>query len=313
MPRYVFGPVPSRRLGFSVGVNNISFKHCSYSCVYCQLGRTTRLEIARRSFYDPKIIVEKVINYVEKCSKVDYVTFVPDGEPTLDVNLGKTARALRNSIDVPIAILTNASLLWLEDVMLDLNEFNLVSLKIDSGSLMTWKAINRPHPGLRLEDIIDSIKRFAREYRGTLITETMLVNGVNVSENNLRMIADILGDVRPDKAYISVPTRPPAEPWVKPASEEVVNKAYSLATERLGAGKVELLLGYEEAKFRPVGDPVESLLATVSVHPMRIDYAVKYLERAGLDPSEVLSRLKNEKQIALVRYRGHLFIIKKIS
>jgi len=138
----VFGPVPSRRLGRSLGLNNIPPKHCSYSCVYCQLGTTYNLIIERRQFYDPQNIFdevkEKVIRLKETQEKVDFITFVPDGEPTLDVNLSKEIRMLK-FLGIPIALITNSSLLFLESVRQDLCEADLVSLKIDAVSELTFK------------------------------------------------------------------------------------------------------------------------------------------------------------------------------
>ena len=194
----VFGPVPSRRLGRSLGVNNIPAKTCSYSCVYCQLGRTTRLSIERRKFYPPREIYLRVAERLslikEKGEKVDYVTFVPDGEPTLDVNLGHEIRLLK-SLGVKVAVLTNASLMSREDVRLDLMGADLVSVKIDSLHVKTWKRVNRPHPSLVLDKIIEGLKSFSKEYKGMLITETMMIEGVDYL-NELKLLEEILKDLK---------------------------------------------------------------------------------------------------------------------
>ena len=310
----VFGPVPSRRLGMSLGVNNIPLKHCTYSCVYCQLGRTKRPEIERRAFYGPDEVVDQVIRAVEEAGeKIDYITFVPDGEPTLDVNLGKMAEKIKEVVSVPVAVLTNGSLVYRDDVVSDLSVFDLVSFKIDAADVKTWRLVNRPHPGLKLGRILEAIKDFTATYSGTVITETMLVSGVNDSISKCRRVAEFLKELKIKKAYIAVPIRPPSEPWVKPPAEDRVLSCYSLMWEYLGESKVELMIGYEKSNFKLVGDPVKALLATTSVHPMRIDYAYKYLTEKGLDPDKVIPELVSSGEIAIVEYRGHRFIIRKFG
>jgi len=310
----VFGPVPSRRLGMSLGVNNIPLKHCTYSCVYCQLGRTKNPEVMRKRFYDPDEVVGQVIRAVEGASeKIDYITFVPDGEPTLDVNLGKMAEKIKEVVNIPVAVLTNGSLVYRDDVVTDLNAFDLVSFKIDAADIKTWRLINRPHPELKLNKILEAIKDFTMSFNGIVITETMLVSGVNDTISKCRKVAEFLKELRISKAYIAVPIRPPSEPWVKPPAEDRVLSCYSLMWEYLGESKVELMVGYEKSNFRLIGDPVKALLATTSVHPMRVDYAYKYLTEKGLNPDEVISELVARGEIAIVEYRSHKFIIRKIG
>lgn len=137
-----FGPVPSRRLGRSLGVNNIPAKICSYACVYCQIGKTLKMEVERRKFYEPERIYNDVSAKVKSGERIDYITFVPDGEPTLDINLGKEAEMLRD-FGIKLAILTNSSLIWREDVREDLMNFDLVSLKLDAVSDDIWRKVNR--------------------------------------------------------------------------------------------------------------------------------------------------------------------------
>ncbi|HDO19843.1 MAG TPA: radical SAM protein, partial [Thermoplasmatales archaeon] len=155
MGSIAFGPVPSRRLGISLGINNIPPKTCSYSCVYCQLGITTDLRISRSEFYEPSSIVEEVKKRLKffKGKKIDYITFVPDGEPTLDINLDKEIEEIKK-LGIKVAIITNSSLIWREDVRKTLKKFDLVSVKIDAVDEKIWKKLNRPHPELDIEDIL---------------------------------------------------------------------------------------------------------------------------------------------------------------
>ncbi|OYT40484.1 MAG: radical SAM protein, partial [Candidatus Altiarchaeales archaeon ex4484_43] len=245
-----YGPVPSRRLGKSLGINNIPPKVCSYSCVYCQLGTTIRTYIERREFYEIEAIIKDVNRKVKEAKKnkefIDYLSFVPDGEPTLDINLGREIELLR-SLRIKIAVITNASLIWREDVRDDLLGADWVSLKIDAISEKIWHRINRPHRSLRLEKILDGMLEFARVFGGELTTETMLIRGINDNNREIEEMADFLSELKPERAYISIPTRPPARRDIMPASEEKINMAYQILSNKLS--NVEYLIGYEGNAF----------------------------------------------------------------
>jgi len=309
-----FGPVPSRRLGRSLGINNIPDKVCSFACVYCQIGRTLRMEIERRAFYEPETIFEEVRKKVEEAmergERIDYVTFVPDGEPTLDINLGIEAELLR-TLGIPLAILTNSSLIWREDVRNDLLKFDFVSLKIDAVSENLWRKIDRPHKSLNLEKILDGMLEFRKAFKGKLVTETMLIDGVDYGDEFER-IADFLAELKPDVAYIAVPTRPPAEEWVKPASEEAINRAFQAFVERLGDERVEYLIGYEGNAFAFTGNVEEDLLSITSVHPMREDAVKEFLRKANADWS-VVEKLLREGKLIELEYSGRKFYMRKLK
>ncbi len=309
-----FGPVPSRRLGRSLGINNIPDKVCSYACVYCQIGRTLKMEAARRHFYEPTFILnevrEKVQEALSRGERIDYLTFVPDGEPTLDINLGKEVELLRE-LGIPLAILTNSSLIWREDVRNDLQSFDFVSLKLDAVTESLWRRIDRPHKSLRLEDILNGMLEFRKAFEGRLVTETMLIGGIEYGDEFER-IASFLKLLKPDVAYIAVPTRPPWEKWVKPADEETINLAFQTFTEVLGEGRVEYLIGYEGNAFAFTGDVEEDLLSITAVHPMREDAVKRLLEKAGAEWSIVEKLLRNGKLIQ-IEYRGERFYMRKLK
>ena len=309
-----FGPVPSRRLGKSLGVNNIPDKVCSFACVYCQIGRTLRMELERRAFYEPELIFEEVKRKVEEAEergeKIDYITFVPDGEPTLDINLGKEAGLLK-TLGIPLAILTNSSLIWREDVREDLLKFDFVSLKVDAVSEEIWRRVDRPHKSLSLEKVLDGMLEFRRAFRGRLVTETMLIDGIDYGDEFER-IADFLAELKPDIAYIAVPTRPPAERWVKPASEETINRAFQAFAERLGEGRVEYLIGYEGNAFAFTGNVEEDLLSITAVHPMREEAVKEFLRKANANWS-VVERLLREGKLIELEYNGKKFYMRKLK
>ena len=188
MERKVFGPVPSRRLGKSLGVNNIPYKICTYSCIYCQVGKAIKMQVERQEFYEPEKLFDEVrkslLSITNNKDYPDYITIVPDGEPTLDINLGSLIQKF-NSLQLPVAVITNASLINLPDVQQDLLSADYVSVKADTFNIDTWKKINKPYKSLDLYEIISGLESFARQFQGKLVTETMLIEGVNDSYNEL--------------------------------------------------------------------------------------------------------------------------------
>ncbi len=307
-----FGPVPSRRLGRSLGINNIPPKVCTYACVYCQLGRTIKMQVERRAFYEPEEVVRAVRDKVEKANEagetIDCLTFVPDGEPTLDVHLGREIELLK-PLGIKIAVISNGSLLWREDVREDLMKANWVSLKIDSTREKVWHRIDRPHGTLQLALILDGMREFATAYGGELVTETMLVQGVNDGDNHVREVAGFLSRLKPARAYLSIPTRPPAEEWVRPPGEGVINRAYQILSESMG--RVEYLIGYEGNAFAFTGDVEEDLLSITSVYPMREEAVSEFLARAGAD-WPVVHGLIAQGQLIETEYEGRKFFMRKL-
>jgi wyosine [tRNA(Phe)-imidazoG37] synthetase (radical SAM superfamily) len=309
-----FGPVPSRRLGRSLGINNIPPKTCSYSCVYCQLGKTGNILVDRQSFYRPEDILRQVKKKINEASlrkeRIDYLTFVPDGEPTLDINMGEEISLLRQ-IGIQIAVVTNASLLWRDEVRDDLRGADFVSLKVDAVSQDSWKSINRPCRGLRLSMILDGIKKFAGMFKGTIVSETMLIDNVKYN-SEFERIAKFLGELsKLDKAYIAIPTRPPTEKWVKPAKEEVINAAFQIFSEKLGSNRVEYLIGYEGNAFAFTGDVKEDLLGIMAVHPMREEAVKEFLKKAGAD-WKIVEDLLHAGELARIQFEGNIYYMRKL-
>jgi wyosine [tRNA(Phe)-imidazoG37] synthetase (radical SAM superfamily) len=207
------------------------------------------MQVERQAFYEPeeilKAIQEKVNRVKAVGEPIDYLTFVPDGEPTLDLNLGREIELLR-PVDLPIAVITNASLIWRADVRADLRKADWVSLKVDAVREDTWRRINRPHGVARLAEILEGALEFAAAFEGDLTTETMLVEGINDSAALIEETADFVARLQPTIAYLAIPTRPPAEAWVRPPAEDVVNRTYQIFSDKVG--HVEYLIGYEGAQ-----------------------------------------------------------------
>lgn len=307
-----FGPVPSRRLGHSLGINNIPPKICTYTCVYCQVGKTLKMQVEREAFYNPEKILYAVENKVKEAKKkgepVDYLTFVPDGEPTLDIHLGKEIELLKG-IGVKIAVISNASLVWKEDVRDDLSKADWVSLKIDAISPDIWHRINRAHKSLKLDKILQGISDFSHTFNGELVTETMLIKDINDNSEELEKIANFIAGLNVKKSYIAIPTRPPTEKWVRSATEHSVNLAFQLFNEQ--SIDVEYLIGYEGNAFAFTGNVEEDLLSITSVHPMREEAVNELLKKAKSD-WKIIIKLIAENKLVETEYGNKKFYMRKL-
>ena len=306
-----YGPVPSRRLGRSLGINNIPPKICTYSCVYCQLGKTRQMQVERCPFYEPEVIFQSVRKKVEeartKGESIDYLTFVPDGEPTLDANLGCEIDLL-NSLGIKIGIITNASLIFRKDVREDLMKADWVSLKFDSIWKTSWRMINRPHRDLELSRILSGMLDFSKVFPGKLVIETMLIDGIRIDDDIFKAMADFLPRLNPAKVYLSIPIRPPAEGWVRPPRPADINIAFQLFRAKLD--QVEYLIGYEGNAFAFTGNAEEDLLSITSVHPMRQSAVSDYLKKAAAD-WPMVHKLMAQNKLIETEYEGQKFYLRK--
>lgn len=314
----VFGPVPSRRLGQSLGINNIPPKHCSYACIYCQLGKALHMTTTRTAFFLPvdlaKAVRLKLDQIKESGERLDYLTIVPDGEPTLDNNLGELIERLKE-FSIPIAVISNGTLLWDKDVQDALLLADWVSLKVDAISDHLWKRIDRPHKLLDHDRILEGMRQFSVRWHalgGThqLMTETMLLEGENTHEDELKNLSTYIRSLYPSCAYLSIPTRPPALSSVRPANESSLARAYAIYSNHIA--EVEYLIGYEGTAFSNSGDSREDILSITAVHPMREDAMKLLLERNGSDFS-IVEQLVTEQLVSISEYGGETFYVRDFS
>jgi len=305
-----FGPVPSRRLGRSLGINNIPPKSCSYSCLYCQVGATRGQKIEPQVFYTPEDVFQAVSVHLKKLDStnesVDYLTFVPDGEPTLDINLGKAIELLR-PFNIPIAVISNASLLWHEEAREAIGKADWVSLKVDSAIEHTWRRINRPPDALHLDDVMNGIRQLAQEFQGKLVTETMLINGINDNDENIIGVADFIHEIGASSSYLAIPTRPTAETGIRAPGEATLNRCYQIMAATVP--HVEYLIGYEGDAFAFTGDVRQDLLSITAVHPMRESAVSELLRRANID-WPLVDELITESLLKEVDYLGERYIMR---
>lgn len=228
--KYVFGPVPSRRLGQSLGIDPIPLKKCNWNCVYCQLGRTIPLTNKREMYFPPNEIFVQVQEALmkHKPGEIDWITFVGSGETMLYLGIKDLIREIKKTSHIPVAVITNGALLYLPEVREDLLEADAVLPSLDVGNEELYKKINRPHPEVTFIRLVEGMKQFRMVYRGKLWVEVMLVKGLNDSEQSLKEIATLLAEINPDEVHILQPTRPPVEPWVEPSDATGVERARTI-------------------------------------------------------------------------------------
>ena len=279
----IFGPVESRRLGYSLGINHLPFKVCSYSCIYCQLGQTRRMSVERKDYGDPDQIMHLTENRLVELSRYgrmpDTITLVPNGEPTLDKRIAKIIASLK-IFGIPIAVITNASLLRQPEVQSDLAEADVVSVKVDSTDERTWRQVNRPHRSLNLTRVLEGIHGFAEEFNGELISETMLIDGMNDDGYQAADLAEYLISIKPVKVYLSLPLRPPAESHISPPIREKINK-YILKMDECGVHPT-LMGDLPESDVDKKFGQMEEIVSVLKVHPLNRKDLIKILHEKNL-------------------------------
>lgn len=303
---FVFGPVPSRRLGRSLGVDPVPPKTCNWNCVYCQLGRTGPLVTERREFFPRAEILSEILEALAGFTPgaVDWLTFVGSGETTLYDGLGWLIRQVKQRTRVPIAVITNGSLLYLREVREELLAADAVLPTLDAGSERLFRRIDRPSPLLDFEQHLSGLAAFRAEYSGRLWVEVMLVAGLNDSEEALREIAGALEVIRPDCVHLSLPVRPPCEPWVKLADDPAVESALAI----LGAKARVVHPAQAELDLAGCEDPAQAIVQIVTRHPMGDEELRRALRRWNRgEIEEALRRLRAGGQVQLVERHGALF------
>lgn len=308
-----FGPVPSRRLGYSLGINHIFPKHCTYACVYCQVGQTTNMEITRREFYPVDQIVYEVEQAITRAAErgrtIDFLTLVPDGEPTLDLHLGDLIRKLKN-FSIPVAVISNASLIDRPDVQDDLLSADWVSLKVDSLEENSWRILNRPHHALSLIGILNGMLSFRQKFMGELVTETMLVSGINDRADSIRTLSNFLEELQPFKSYLSIPTRPPFEAWVHPPEAQALQEFLEIIEK--SNTLFDLLFESEANDFISTGNLAEDVLGITAVYPLRESALRKLIADANGDWNLIESLIMSG-QLFRLTYRGDHFYTRRSS
>lgn len=299
----VFGPVPSRRLGQSLGIDPVPLKTCNWNCVYCQLGRSRPLVNERKEYLPAEAILSEVGGALaaHQPGEVDWVTFVGSGETTLHSRLGWLIREVKALTDLPVAVITNGSLLYLPEMRRELSAADAMMPSLDAGNPELYKKINRPHPEVTFDRLVDGLVAFRQAYRGKLWVEVMLVNGLNDTEEALEEISEILRRIGPDEVHILQPERPPVEPWVRPADEEGLLRARAIL------GDVAHLVHPAVGSFELGGETTleEAVIGIITRHPMQEKELVETLGRwASGEVNAILARLRDSGKAQVVSRYG---------
>jgi wyosine [tRNA(Phe)-imidazoG37] synthetase (radical SAM superfamily) len=301
--RFVYGPVPSRRLGFSLGVDILPFKTCTLDCVYCQLGRTPRTTNRRRSWFPAKDILAQVRAALESGQRIDAVTFSGSGEPTLNRDLGRLIRAIKKLTGIPVVVLTNGTLLSRKDVRDDLAAADIVVPSLDAATAARFRRVNRPHRSLKAGKVIDGLFAFRKGFKGEIWLEIMLVKGVNDSPAHLQALKKAADRIRPDRIHLNTVVRPPAEVRAEPLSPAALEKA-----RRLFGPSAEVIASFEkEGQVAGRVDLEEDVLAAVGRRPETVDDIAASLGRHRDEVLKTLDHLLRRKRVRAVVHRGRTF------
>ncbi len=305
---FVFGPVPSRRLGQSLGIDPLPPKTCNWNCVYCQLGRSVPLRNKRLEYFPRDEILAEVKQALgaHAPGEIDWVTFVGSGEPTLHIGLGWLIGQVKALTDTPVAVITNGALLYLPKVRQALRAADAVLPTLDAGNEKLYRKINRPWPMLTFERQVEGLIAFRQEYTGQLWIEVMLVKDLNDTEQALREIAALMRKIQPDQVHINLPTRPPAELWVQPPDEAGLRRAVTI----LGtiAQVVHPTVGAFDFSTSDSQNIIDAIVNIITRHPMREEELAHALEHwTPGQVEEALHALAASGQARVVERYGSRF------
>ena len=304
--QYVYGPMLSRRLGQSLGVDLIPLKTCNWNCVYCQLGRTVPLSNERKDFFPPEDILKEVKTAFKtyKSFQIDWIAIVGSGEPLLCKSIGWLIQQFRMMTKIPIAVITGGSLFYRPEARHDVALADAVLPTLNAGSPELYKRISRPHPEITFEKYVEGLVKLGEEYRGHLWPEVMLIKGLNDTEDALQDIACVLQRIRCDEIHINLPVRPPAESWVQPSDEE-------------GLIRAMVILGDKAHVIRPVNENTvrhnyetwtDTVTSIVSRHPLREEEVTNMLSHFTSRKSDtILDEIKSSGNVQIIERYGRRF------
>ncbi len=298
--KYIYGPIPSRRLGRSLGISPIIKKACNYSCVYCQLGRTDHLSNKREMFFPVAEIVAEFEQMMLSDIEIDVVTIVGEGEPTLYLGLKELIEKLKVRTDKPVAVITNGALLNDEEVKQALMLADIVLPSIDAYDEKTFMAINRPYPTIKYNKVREGLINFSKEYKGQLWLELMLMKGINDDKSDLLAYQKMLSDIKYDRLYINTPVRPPAEANIQEVDQDKMNEAVNL----LAGIAINLLV--DNGFYSDIKDDFEAILSIIKRHPMNQHEIAGFLKnRDNKQPEIVMTKLTSDPRIKIIEYKGY--------
>jgi wyosine [tRNA(Phe)-imidazoG37] synthetase (radical SAM superfamily) len=295
----IYGPVPSRRLGVSLGVDVIPRKTCSYDCIYCQLGRVTNKTTKRDIYLPEEPIIREIKDFLDHMkTPVDYITFSGSGEPTLHSRIGTIIGEIKKMTSIPVAVITNGSLLFMDEVKRDLSEADLVIPSLDAVSKSVYETINRPEESLEINQVIEGIVDFKKRFRGQVWIEILFCRGINDDPSEVARIKEVLERINPSRIQLNTVYRPPAEDFASPLTEERLSEI----KEVLG-GKASVITPYRGNRPIGGGGEVEAhIIDALKRRPLTADDISEIL---GLHPEEIIKHLKVLVDDKRIRHRLH--------
>lgn len=297
---HVYGPVPSRRLGFSLGIDIIPLKTCSFNCIYCQLGRTPKKSIRRKKYFSVPEILSQIRKKISSGPRIDYITFSGSGEPTLNTILGKLIREIKKMTSIPVAVLTNSSLLALKSVRRALMAADVVAPSLDAASADILARVNRPHSSLKISRIIEGLVKFRCEFKRSIWLEVMLVKGVNDSPSHIRRLKEAIARIKPDKVQLNTVVRPPAEKFARALSFRELERI------KRNLGKdCEIIAEFKKKPQKPSSENLEkAILSLVQRRPVTLQDISTSLGKNEKVIKEHLHSLLEKDKIRPVGHKG---------
>jgi wyosine [tRNA(Phe)-imidazoG37] synthetase (radical SAM superfamily) len=281
---HIFGPVPSRRLGQSLGVDVIPYKTCSYDCIYCQLGPTTRVTIERKSFVPVGAVLDELETVLREGCRPDYVTLSGSGEPTLYAELGALIAGIKARTEIPVVLLTNGSLLWDAAARADACRADLVIPSLDAGDATLFRCINRPHPCITFEQMLEGLVALRADYTGPIWLEVMLLAGMTAIRAEVEKINAHIARIRPDRVQVNTAVRPPAQDFAFPAPAARLEQLAELFEPR-----AEVICERLESHQTPSASATRGdIIDLLARRPCSLEDIAQGL---GMHPNEVLKHL----------------------
>ena len=292
--KYLYGPVPSRRLGLSLGVDIVPFKVCTLDCIYCQLGKTTEKTTERAEYVSPEAIFTELEERLAQGLQADFITIAGSGEPTLHLQLGKLIDGIKKITDITVAVLTNGTLLYRQDVRADCAKANVVLPSMDAGDKQAFEEINCPHRDIIIENLVSGLSVFRNEFAGPVWLEVFLVEGLNTDAGQIAKIENAIKRIQPDKIQLNTAVRPTANPGVKRVDAE---KMEAIAAQM--GEKCEVVADFSPARNRRhIESKAENVLSMLKCRPCSLDDVSSGL---GIDRNEALKYIAHFQQQGFVQ------------
>ena len=298
---YVFGPVPSRRLGRSLGVDLVPLKVCSYDCIYCQLGRTTKRTVERKEWVPTNAVLDELKRKLD--TRPDYITFSGSGEPTLHSGLGEIIEHIRSMTKTPVAVLTNGSLLWQPEVRTQVAMADLVMPSLDAGDEPVFQAVNRPHLDITFEKLVTGLEQFRREFSGQYWLEVLLLAGYTGLPAHVEKIAELVRRIQPDRVQLNTAVRPPAEDFAVS-----VPQARLTELARLFHPKAEVIAEYQrKGKAASASAGQQAILELLRRRPCTEEDVARGLAMRPIEAAKHLAQLESARLIVSQSHDGQVY------